>query len=221
MEISQTQTALTSTSGAAAAQSDGTVLSSDFETFLKMLTAQARYQDPLEPIDSTEYASQLAQFSSVEQQVKSNDLLSSLVSQMGSSNMAQFAGWIGMDARSVAPAYFDGSPIEVSPNPAAVAEEVDLIVKDVDGKEIQRVPIDVTANTIKWDGLDDDGLPFESGLYTFVVESRAEGKVVLAEQAEVYSRITEARSTGGETQLILSGGAMVSTAAITALRAPT
>ena len=185
MEISQTQTALTSTSGAAAAQSDGTVLSSDFETFLKMLTAQARYQDPLEPIDSTEYASQLAQFSSVEQQVKSNDLLSSLVSQMGSSNMAQFAGWIGMDARSVAPAYFDGSPIEVSPNPAAVAEEVDLIVKDVDGKEIQRVPIDVTANTIKWDGLDDDGLPFESGLYTFVVESRAEGKVVLAEQAEV------------------------------------
>ena len=59
-------------------QQAAAVLSSDFETFLQMLTAQARYQDPLEPIDSSEYASQLAQFSMVEQQVLSNDLLTSL-----------------------------------------------------------------------------------------------------------------------------------------------
>ncbi|WP_435988127.1 flagellar hook capping FlgD N-terminal domain-containing protein [Sulfitobacter sp. SH22] len=38
------------------------VISSDFETFLKMLTTQARYQDPLEPIDSSQYSAQLAQF---------------------------------------------------------------------------------------------------------------------------------------------------------------
>ena len=42
-------------------------VTSDFETFLNMLTAQAKDQDPLEPIDSTEYAAQLAQFSMVEQ----------------------------------------------------------------------------------------------------------------------------------------------------------
>ena len=54
------------------------VLSSDFETFIRMLTTQAKYQDPLEPIDSSEYAAQLAQFSMVEQQVKSNDILAQL-----------------------------------------------------------------------------------------------------------------------------------------------
>ena len=45
------------------------VLSSDFETFLKMLTTQMQNQDPLNPVDSTDYATQLATFSSVEQQV--------------------------------------------------------------------------------------------------------------------------------------------------------
>ena len=66
-----------------------TVLSSDFETFLKMLTAQAQYQDPLEPIDSSEYAAQLAQFSMVEQQVLANDRLSELTAQMSIANMTQ------------------------------------------------------------------------------------------------------------------------------------
>ncbi|MEM9127629.1 MAG: flagellar hook capping FlgD N-terminal domain-containing protein, partial [Pseudomonadota bacterium] len=58
-------------------------LTSDFETFLLMLTAQARNQDPLEPLDSSQYASQLAQFSMVEQQVQTNDLLSSLSNALG------------------------------------------------------------------------------------------------------------------------------------------
>ena len=90
------------------APQSGSVLSSDFETFLKMLTAQAQYQDPLEPIDSTQYASQLAQFSAVEQQVLSNDLLTALVGQMGGSDLSRLAGWVGMEARSDAPVMFYG-----------------------------------------------------------------------------------------------------------------
>ena len=60
-----------------------TAAKSDYETFLKMLTAQAKYQDPLEPMDSSEYASQLAQFSMVEKQTENNDILSSMAQQMG------------------------------------------------------------------------------------------------------------------------------------------
>ena len=48
------------------------VLSSDFETFLKMLTVQLENQDPLNPVDSADYAVQLATFSGVEQQVQTN-----------------------------------------------------------------------------------------------------------------------------------------------------
>jgi len=50
--------------------------------FLQMLTAQAQYRDLLEPIGSSEYAAQLAQFSMVEQQVLTNDTLAEPVGQM-------------------------------------------------------------------------------------------------------------------------------------------
>ena len=65
------------------------VISSDFETFLKMLTAQMENQDPLNPMDSADYAVQLATFSSVEQQVLTNDLLQAMTLQLGSSGMAE------------------------------------------------------------------------------------------------------------------------------------
>ena len=196
------------------------VLSSDFETFLRMLTAQARYQDPLKPIDSSEYAAQLAQFSMVEQQVKSNDLLAALALQLGTGNLAQTARWIGMEALSSAPVRFDGSPIEIRPNPAAIAEEVFLIVRDKAGIEVQRLPLPVSAEPVEWAGVTSDGAPFAPGLYRFEVESRAKGEVILSEPALSYARITEARQEGGQAVLILQGGEAILATEITGLRAP-
>lgn len=77
-------------------------INSDFETFLIMLTTQMQNQDPLNPIDSSDFAVQLATFSSVEQQVKTNDLLTSLGQQFELMGLSQLAGWVGMEAR-VAP----------------------------------------------------------------------------------------------------------------------
>jgi flagellar basal-body rod modification protein FlgD len=93
-------------------------LSADFETFIKMLTTQAKYQDPLEPLDSSEYAAQLAQFSMVEQQLLSNDLLTALSTQLGSGTMGQMAEWIGMEARTTAPVLFNSAPDHRPPDPA-------------------------------------------------------------------------------------------------------
>ena len=55
--------------GTSAGAADGSAAaeSSDFETFLKMLTVQMQNQDPLNPVESTDYAVQLATFSGVEQ----------------------------------------------------------------------------------------------------------------------------------------------------------
>lgn len=204
---------------ATAAQSNA-VLSSDFETFLKMLTAQARYQDPLEPIDSSEYAAQLAQFSMVEQQVLSNDLLASLASQMGAGNMAQTAGWIGMDALTTAPTNFDGTPVRITPNPAAASDEVFLIVRDNTGVEVQRMQLPLSAAPVEWAGVAGNGTPFPTGTYSFDVESRAQGEVISVEPAETYGRITEARLSDGEPILILEGGSAILASAVTGLRAP-
>jgi len=195
-------------------------LASDFETFLKMLTAQARYQNPLEPIDSSEYAAQLAQFSMVEQQVLSNDLLSALTAQLGSGNMAQMASWIGMEARSKAAVQFDGTPVTINPNPASASDEVVLVVYDANDAEVQRQQLPVSATPFEWAGVSDDGTPFPPGAYSFSIESREKGELLVADPAETYSRVTEARMQDGETLLIMASGAPVLASTVSGIREP-
>ncbi|KIC20659.1 flagellar hook capping FlgD N-terminal domain-containing protein [Leisingera sp. ANG-Vp] len=196
-------------------------LTSDFDTFIKMLTAQATNQDPLEPLDSTEYAAQLAQFSMVEQQTQTNTLLEGLQSQLGLANMAALSGWVGMEARAVAPGYFDGSnKITIAPNPAAAADSVTLVVKDANDTEVQRISLPVSAEPYEWDGLDSDGNPLEAGEYAFVVESRKDDEVLLEEYAEIYFKVNETRMQGGEVGLITEGGSVVLASSVSALRDP-
>ena len=92
-------------------------------------------QDPLNPVDSSDYAVQLATFSGVEQQVLTNDLLRGLAAQNGTAGLAQMANWVGMEARAVGPAYFDGAPITIAPDPANFATSAQLVVKDANGAE--------------------------------------------------------------------------------------
>ncbi len=199
-------------------ESRGNALASDFETFLQMLTAQARYQDPLEPLDSSEYASQLAQFSSVEQQVQTNDLLKDLASQFSSNNMAQFAGWIGMDARTSAHVHFDQSPLTLSPQPAEIAEEAHIVVYDAANVEVQRLLIPLDGEDVQWAGVDELGDPFQAGKYRFEIESFANDGLVAQERLETYSKVVETRLEAGQTVLVLEGGTTVSTGEVTALR---
>lgn len=213
LNISQASTALSLPSSESSA-----VLSSDFETFLQMLTAQAKYQDPLEPIDSSQYASQLAQFSMVEQQVQSNTLLTQLADQLGGSNMAGIANWIGMEARTTAPVYFEGSPITVAPNVSTGADEMYLVVYDDAGAQVQRQTLPISADPFQWAGVEDDGTPFETGVYSLEIESRGNGELLSVTPAENYARITEARNDSGETLLVLAGGQTVAATSISALR---
>jgi flagellar basal-body rod modification protein FlgD len=214
-------TPIAGTGNTPTATQSGPVISSDFETFLKMLTAQAQYQDPLDPIDSSQYASQLAQFSAVEQQVLSNDLLTALVGQMGTTNMAQLAGWVGMDARSTAPVSFDGSPVTLQASPMLIADQAFMVVRNAAGNEVQRSAIPVSTGLVDWAGVGDNGAPFPLGVYSFEVESFAGGELVLADPVETYARIVEARNnSNGQTELMLQGGQSVLPDEVTALRAP-
>jgi flagellar basal-body rod modification protein FlgD len=218
MEISQTTGLAGSTALAGQAASSDAVISSDFETFLLMMTAQIENQDPLDPIDSADYAVQLATFSGVEQQVLTNDLLEALGGQLQLAGMAEMAGWVGMEARSVAPAYFDGAPVTVWPNPATVSDRVELVVSDENGDEVQRLEIPVSAEPIEWAGVLDGGTPVDEGLYSFQVISYSNDEVVLSEAAEIYARVNEIRSEGGQSVLILEGGAMILTSSVSGLR---
>ncbi len=195
------------------------VLSSDFETFIQMLTTQAKYQDPLEPLDSSEYAAQLAQFSMVEQQVLSNDLLTSLATQIGSGNMGQMAGWIGMAGRTTAAVAFDSAPITVLPDPPVGAQEMALVVYGTLGREVDRGALPVSSNPVLWAGVQQNRQPVAPGLYRFEIEATGAAGVALpTTQAETYARIIEVQNIGTEAQVIFEGGAEAPASATTALR---
>jgi len=215
----QSATATTAASAATSATSNA-VLSSDFEVFLQMLTAQAEFQNPLEPIDSSEYAAQLAQFSMVEQQVTTNDLMEQILSALGANDMASAANWIGMEALVQGPSKFDGAPISIASNPPIAADEVTLIVTNAQGTEVQRQSMPLGADLYVWDGRKDNGSSFAPGEYSFQIESKSNGAVLVTEPAPAYSRVTEARVDNGSTLLVLASGYLIDATNVTGLREP-
>jgi flagellar basal-body rod modification protein FlgD len=211
--VDATQSALASN---ATTTQSSTVLSSDFETFLNMLTVQMQNQDPLNPMDSSEYAMQLATFSGLEQQVQTNELLNSLIYLSSQSGVADLASWIGLEGRSNGPAYYDGeSGIDVLVSPVSYADSAQLVVYDEDGSEVDRIDIEPNDSSVSWRG---SGL--SEGLYVFQVESYVDGNLTETTSAETWGRIGEARNDSGAVVLVLEGGGEVYADQVTGVRDP-
>lgn len=207
------------TTATAATRQSATTIPSDFETFLRMLTAQIRNQDPLDPMESTEFAVQLATFSGVEQQLRTNSLLETLTGGMGLSGLAAYGDWVGREVRSAAPAAFDGAPLSVEVAASAGAARAELVVTDETGAERQRLAVDPTSDSVIWAGAAEDGTPFAHGLYRFALESLdSTGAVTGTTAGETYQRVAELRVEDGEAVLLLDGGGRVSAAEATGLR---
>lgn len=221
METTSVQTNTTAASrGTATTGSAGaSALSSDFETFLRMLTVQMQNQDPLNPIQSSDFAVQLATFSGVEQQIRTNELIASLAQGLNLSGMAGLSGWVGMEGRAPVPARFDGAPVPLVLAPPSGADQVTLIVRDADGRVVTREAVPAAGGDYAWSGTDEGGAPVPFGLYSFELESRRAGEFLSADPIPVYSRITEARLDDGETVVVFEGGSSVRAAEVTALRA--
>jgi flagellar basal-body rod modification protein FlgD len=216
MNVTQVSSSPASTSTAASTQS--AKITSDFDTFLRMLTVQMQNQDPLNPMDSADYAVQLATFSGVEQQVRTNQLLSDMQAGFGAPGLAEFAGWIGKEARSPAPVRFDGSPVVLAPNPAPGATEADLVVRDLQGRLIAREAIPVSTAPYSWLGADATGSPLPAGTYRLSLESRNGEEVLSTSGMDHYARVIEVQSATDGARLVLEGGVEVLASEVTALR---
>ena len=219
MDVTSTTPAIATTPPTTAAPTPAR--SSDYSTFLVMLTAQIKNQDPLNPMSSDNFASQLATFSAVEQQTKTNDLLTRQLAQNTQTSMAQMVGWVGKEARVAAPVHFDGdTSIMLSPNPAEYADRTILVVKNADGNGVARTEIPVSSADYEWMGLNEDGNPLADGIYSLSLESYQGDKLMGTTAIEHFGMINEIRSTGISTTARFDGGIEVSTALITALRQP-
>lgn len=213
-----TQTAATANTPQTPAKASA--ISSDFNTFLRMLTTQLKNQDPLKPIDSADYAVQLATFSGVEQQVKTNQLLEGLTSQFGVMGMSQLAAWVGQEARASGPVWMDGDAVTLAPEPQTGASRAVLVVRDAAGSMVSREDMPASTNAYEWYGADIAGNPLPAGRYNLTLESYAGDRLLGTSEMQAYSRIMEAKNGALGTTLVLEGGIEVAAKDITALRVP-
>ena len=186
---------------AQAATTRTTALTSDFDTFLRMLTVQIRNQDPLNPI-------------------RSNQLLTTLTNRLSLEGAGQAAGWIGLEARVQAPVRFDGYPVPIETNSNPSADRAMLVVHDSTGALRARDPIAPGQQTLVWQGLDARGAALPHGEYRLSVESYAGETLLSTDEAEYLARIDEVRIGPQGAELYLSSGQTVAMEAVRGLRKP-
>ena len=197
-------------------------LTADFQTFLKLLTTQLESQDPLQPLESTEFVAQLASFSAVEQQVKSNETLESILSALSEANTGALADWLGREVRAAAPKLYDDRPITAyPPDPPAGAASATLLVRSGEGGIVAEVPFEPGSKEVVWDGKRNDGVDPKAGdAYSFDVRYALSDSTSETVDAEVFARVTEARREDGGIVLSLEGGGEADAETVSAVREP-
>ena len=150
-------------------------LAEDFDDFLVLLTTQLQNQDPLSPMDSTEFISQLVAFSGVEQQINANSKLDSLVSLNLGSSFSSALNYVGKDVSYVsAESYFDGNndiEIDFAINGDSVDTTINIL--DESGSLVlsQKVNTGDGTTSFVWDGKDKNGVTQPVGTYEIRVDA--------------------------------------------------
>lgn len=188
--VSNTATTPASNSGNAMSQ-----LGKDYQSFITLLTAQIQNQDPLEPMDSTAFVSQLATLTQVEQAVAQNANLEGIAAQLSSLSAISGLNLIGRSV--VAPT----QEVALSNGQATLGYRL--------GNEAQLVTMDVTdangtilrtfyglpgstgrLHEVEWDGLDDSGQPMPEGQYAMQLTALDLDGNTVTSQSYALSRVT-------------------------------
>lgn len=204
--------ATTATTASQTRQNNTTGLNADFNTFLTLLTTQLRNQDPSQPMDANQLTQQLVQFSAVEQQMKTNATLETMLSLQQSGQLADAASLVGRDAAvagEVLP--LQGSRAQVNLPPAGRAQVAQIEVHDSAGTLIRRseVPLGRTAGSWNWDGKDQRGTQRADGAYRCTVSGRAADGAAVPVTTTVTSQVTGVGRDGNGDVVLRMGGANV------------
>ena len=144
---------------ASKATQSSTKLAETFDTFLGLLTAQLKNQDPLDPLDSAQFTEQLVMFSSAEQSIAGNKNLETLIELFNSGNASNSVNYLGKTITA------EGDEAVLS-NGAASWQYT------LDGNSAQTVVSIANANGNDWDGKNTQGLPQPDGLYTITITAK-------------------------------------------------
>lgn len=193
-----TGAATTSASSSTAINTAG--IGEEFNNFLQLLTAQIKNQDPLSPLDSTQFVEQLATFSSLEQQVKTNVSLEGIASMIGDLHAIVANDWLGQEV-AVASKHvaYEGKPVEFEVNPSLAHDQAVLTVTDSQNNVVWQEVLDASSERHSWDGsITDQNAKAASGIYQFQLDLFKNGQPIAQTDAEFISKVTALGNEDGK-----------------------
>ncbi len=148
------------------------------DQFLKLLIEQLKHQDPLSPMQNTEFTSQMAQFSQLEQLYNVNTNLGTMAQASISQNNAQSLSLIGKEVKAAGNSVdvANGGANELAFSLPENAANTSISISNAKGEVVASIdagPKDSGDNAVTWDGRDAAGQPVASGTYTFSVNAQS------------------------------------------------
>lgn len=208
-----TPTATTNPAGSvASALNNNTEIASNFTTFLQLLTTQLKNQDPLSPMDTNQFTQQLVEFAGVEQQMKTNDTLSTLVSLQQSAQTSQALSLVG------ATVVVNGTTAQLANGQATWSlnatqpATATITITAPSGQTVYTGTgaVNSGSQTYVWNGIGNDGTVWPAGNYTLTataisasgqstpITTQVEGQVTAIDLTQTPPALT----IGGQTYTI-------------------
>ncbi|MBN2753138.1 MAG: flagellar hook assembly protein FlgD [Rhodospirillaceae bacterium] len=198
-----------------------TTLAKDLDSFLTLLTAQMKNQDPLSPMDSTEFTNQLVQFAGVEQAINTNTNLESLIGLSQTSIGATAVSYLGKEvqAESATLPLQDGAAKYTYTLPKDASDSL-IVIKDSSGAVVRAIKGEKTAGTyhMTWDGKNGLGEQLDDGAYTLEIQATdTSGETMDNIYTTVFGKAT-AIANDGDDVLIAAGPVLFGMSYIVSVR---
>lgn len=175
----------------------------EFNSFIKLLTAQIRNQDPLAPLDSTQFVEQLATFSTLEQQVGSNTRLDSIAGIMNDLHAVLANDWLGQSITvesSWVP--FSGEPVSFEFDHPEGVDRAVLTIRDANGTASWSETLDLDDETYSWDGNKASGDQVANGsLNQFSIDLFRGNQYIGSVAPRLHTTVTEFATEDGQIKL--------------------
>lgn len=189
------------------ADKDAQKLADDLDDFMTLLTTQLQHQDPLDPMDATEFTSQLVQFASVEQQIAQNSNLETLIRAQENSQLASVASYVGrfVEAESNQVQVYGG---EAEFNYVLHEEAAGTVIniQDESGRTVFYSEGNVTPGKhgVVWDGTDLQGNQMPDGMYKLTVSALDQDGAPVDVTTTTIGKVTGVSYAGTEPALMLN-----------------
>jgi flagellar basal-body rod modification protein FlgD len=228
--ISQTSSAgLTGAAAASAAASTATTGATptvNEQEFLQLLVAQLQHQDPTQPMQGTDFVTQLAQFSLVEQSVNQSQQLGTVSTQLsgiGNNEASQLVGQtVTIGGNTVTSNGTSASPTNVTLGGSAA--DVKATITDSNGNLIRTLdlgPQSAGPLSIQWDGNNSSGQSAPQGTYTINVTATTSSGAAVPVSQSVSGVVTNISFAQGATMVTLASGAQAPISQLVSVGAPT